>query len=469
MITEQLILDKINNGDSDVLSLLKQKSFIPPSWNKLRKEYDPNLHPVITDPDYRDEDNGDGTIDRKTRITYALQQLAVKRMTELTFGIPVKRVYRPQNDRQKEIQQYMEKIYARSRIDSLNIERSNLLFASCEVMTLWYSVEQKHKTYGFDSNIKLRCRNFSPMNGDTIYPLFDEYGDLIALSVEYSRKFGGTDVHTFFDMYTATKHVHWSNDNEDSGEMKITLQEDISIGKIPAIYILRKTPIWEDTSRMVYEMEWAISRNGNYLRKNSKPVFVVAVSDAMEFEKERSEKQEFRSILQIPQGSSANYVTWQGAVDNLKFNIDELREMFFTQLQLPDWSYDKMKSTPMSGEARKQLFIDCQMKVKDESGRILEALDRETNIIKSFLIIMLPTYAKDIEELEVENIITPFTINDDKELISNIMTATGGKAIMSQREGVELYGHSKNVDKTIEEIQASDKASQMANLFEPTE
>lgn len=467
MITEQFILDKISNGDNDVLSLLKQKSFIPPSWQKLRKEYDPNLHPVITDPDYRDEDNGDGTTDRKTRITYALQQLAVKRMTELAFGIPVNRVYKPRNNRQKEIQQYMERIYARTRINSLNIERSNFLFASCEVMTLWYSVEQKHSTYGFDSNIKLRCRNFSPMNGDTIYPLFDEYGDLIALSVEYSRKFGGSDLHTYFDMYTATKHVRWSNDHEDNNGgdvMKITVQEDITIGKIPAIYIMRKTPIWEDTSRMVYEMEWAISRNGNYLRKNSKPVFVVAVSDAMEFEKERSEKQEFRSILQIPQGSSANYVTWQGAVDNLKFNIDELREMFFTQLQLPDWSYDKMKSTPMSGEARKQLFIDCQMKVKDESGRLLEALDRETNVIKGFLVQMLPSYAKDIEDLEVENVITPFTINDDKELISNIMTATGGKAIMSQREGIEMLGKSNDPDKTIEEIQASD----MSNLFEPT-
>lgn len=467
MITEQLILDKIERGDTDVFNLLKQKAYSPPPWDKLKKEYFPFLHPVITDPDYKDEyDDESGTWDRKTRITYALQMLATKRMTELTFGIPVYRQYYPQNDRQKEIQQYIENIYKRNRIDSVNIERGNMLFASCEVMTLWYAVEQRHSTYGFDSNIKLRCRTFSPMNDDKIYPLFDEYGDLIALSIEYSRKSDGDKTHTYFDMYTATRHVKWSDEDDKTSGMHIMENEDITaLGKIPAIYIMRKYPIWEDTSRMVFEMEWAISRNGNYLRKNSKPVFVVAATEDIPFGEEKSEKKEFRTILQIPQGASAHYVTWDGAIANLQYNIKELREMFFTQLQLPDWSYETMKSTPMSGEARKQLFIDCQMKVKDESGRIIEALDREMNIIKAYLKLMLPSDAKDIDTLQVENVITPFQINDEKETISNIMTATGGKAIMSQREGVELFGHSKDVDKTMDEL----NAAAMASLFEPTE
>lgn len=463
MITEQQILEKIDGGDDEVLSLLRQKSFRPPSWENLKKEYFPFLHPVVTDPDYTDEyDEESGTWDRKTRITYALQMLATKRMTELTFGIPVQRNYYPQNDRQKELQQYIEKIFNRNRIDSINIERGNMLFASCEVMTLWYAVEQEHNTYGFNSKVKLRTRQFSPMNGDNIYPLFDEYGDLIALSIEYSRKSGET-VQTYFDCYTATRHVKWESESKD--KMKIVENEDISaIGKIPAVYFCRKYPIWEDTSRMVYEMEWAVSRNGNYLRKNSKPVFVVAATEDVPFGQEKSEKKEFRTILQIPQGASANYVTWDGAISNLQYNMTELREMFFTQLQLPDFSFDKMKSVPMSGEARKQLFIDCQMKVHDESGRILEGLDREINVVKAYLKLMLPADAADIDGLEVENVITPFQINDEKETISNIMTATGGKAIMSQREGVELYGHSKDVDKTMSELQAAD----MANLFEPT-
>ena len=80
----------------------------------------------------------------------------------------------------------------------------------------------------------------------------------------------------------------------------------------------------------------------------------------------------------------AEYVTWQQAVENLKFYVEQLRSLFFTQLQLPDWSYEKMSQQALSGESRKQMFIDAQLKVKDESGRLIEFFDREMNVVKAF-------------------------------------------------------------------------------------
>ena len=92
--------------------------------------------------------------------------------------------------------------------------------------------------------------------------------------------------------------------------------------------------------------------------------------------------------------------------------------MFFTQLQLPDWSYEKMSQQALSGESRKQMFIDAQLKVKDESGRLIEFFDREMNVIKAFLKIMLgDAYAADIDSLKVDMVITPFTITDEKDTI----------------------------------------------------
>ena len=54
--------------------------------------------------------------------------------------------------------------------------------------------------------------------------------------------------------------------------------------------------------------------------------------------------------------------------------------------------------------------------------------------------------------MPVENVITPFTINDETDTIKNLVTANGGKAIMSQRESIEEFGHSSDVDKTMQEI-----------------
>ena len=445
-----------NRPATEIIADLRDKAIVVPSWggigNKkgLAAEYDPKRHPVMDKARYPDIVEEDGSIDYVTRITYNLQQLAVKRMTELCCGIPVKRVYAPEDDRQKEVAAYLEKIYQRNHIDTMNNERLTMLFAGCEVLTLWFAVEEATNIYGFKSPLKLRCRNFSPMLGDSLFPLFDDMGDMIALSIGYKRKVGSRTI-TYFDAYTADNHFKWV-DNGQGWELQE--EDDIkSIGKIPAVYMYRQTPIWEDTSKIVYEMEWAVSRNGNYLRKNSKPLFVVFADEEIQYGQEGNEDAEFKSILQYPKGSSANYVTWAQAVENLKFHITELRQSFFTQLQLPDWSYESMKATPMSGESRKQLFIDAQLKVKDESGRIIEFLEREMNVVKAFLKVMLGEgYADAIDALQVEEQITPFTISEEKDLISNLLMANGNKPIISQRESIEQLGWSDDVDATLREI-----------------
>ena len=462
MTIEELL--KSGASAETIIAALKEKSIIVPVWSGrygLVQQFDPTKHPVMNKQKYPDIVTDEG-IEYVTRITCDLQRLATKRMTELVTGIPVKRVYKPENDRQKEIASYIESIYERNRIDSVNNERCNMLFAGCEVLTLWYAIDERNNLYGFNSPLKLRCRNFSPMLGDDLYPLFDEYGDMIAMSVGYTRKKGRKTVQ-YFDTYTSEKHIKWSNGNGSWQEVE---NEDITLGKIPGIYMWRPTPIWEDTSKTVYEIEWALSRNGNYLRQNSKPLFVVFADEAISYGDEKSPNKEFRSIMQYPKGSTAQYITWQQAVENLKYYVGELRSMFFTQLQLPDWSYEKMSQQALSGESRKQMFIDAQLKVKDESGRLIEFFDREMNVIKAFLKVMLgEQFHKDIDALKVEMIITPFAITDEKDTINNLMAANGGEPIMSQRESIELFGHSDDVDKTLKEIAEQGKK----DIFEPTE
>lgn len=463
-MTIEEILSSTELSVSEKLSQLKAKTINVPIWGGskgLVMEFDPTKHPVMDKQLYPDVVSDEG-VERVTRITCDLQRLAVKRMTELCCGIPVKRVYKPETDLQKEVATYMEAIFDRNRIDSVNIERLNMLFGGCEVMTLWYAVESNNNLYGFDSKLKFRCRNFSPMLGDELYPLFDEYGDMIAMSVGYKRKIG-RKTYNYFDVYTDKKHIKYSN---ESGAWAEVENDDISVGKIPAVYIYRPTPIWEDTSKTVFEIEWALSRNGNYLRKNSKPIFVVLADDVIQYGDEKDENKEFKAVMQYPKGSTAQYVTWQQAIENLKYFVNELRSLFFTQLQLPDWSYEKMSQQALSGESRKQLFIDAQMKVNDESGRLLEGFDREVNVVKAFLKTVLPEkYHKEIDSLKVECKITPFSINDRKEDVETLLIANGNKPIMSQRESIEEFGHSDDVDTTMQEIAEQNKL----DAFELTE
>lgn len=444
-----------------VISALKQKTVSVPSWETLRKEYEPKLHPVMTDKSYRDKFNKKtGQMERVTRFTLGLQKLAVKRMTELMFAIPVRRVYAPVSDQEKKVAEIMEAIFTKNFIDSVNIERGRYLFASCECVTLWYSQEKEAIYAGEKSKLRLRCKNYSPMKGDNLYPLFDEYDDLIALSIEYTRTEGQKTV-TYFDTYTDYEHIRWRTEGSKTEE---ELREKIEMQKITGLYITRPEPIWEDRSDNVYEGEWTLSRNGNYIRKNARPAWVVFSNEKVQHGKSSGNDNAGRDVIQYGKDDKAGYVTWQQAIDSIKYQVDEIKRDFFMELQLPDMSMENMKATPMSGEARKMMFIDAQLKVGDEQGIWLEFFMREINVVRAFMKKMYPQYAAAIDSLAVKVVITPYQIKDDSERINNLSNASGGKPIMSQKTAVTRLGYVDNVDEELKQI--AKEGSAVVSLFD---
>ena len=76
----------------------------------------------------------------------------------------------------------------------------------------------------------------------------------------------------------------------------------------------------------------------------------------------------------------------------------------------------------------------------------------------------MPKAVTDIDTLPIETTITPYAITEEKETIANLMMATGGKAILSQAEGVRRLGWSEDPDKTIQEL----KDESMVDIEEPT-
>ena len=134
----------------------------------------------------------------------------------MAFTLPVKRTYKHGNDSLKmEQAKALERLYYKARIDSLNKKRFKAYFAACEMATIWYVVEQDNNDYGFNSKYKLRQVIYSPMDEKfsgleqaEIYPLFDEYGDMIALSVEFMHKEDEKEVF-YFETYTSEKKYSW--------------------------------------------------------------------------------------------------------------------------------------------------------------------------------------------------------------------------------------------------------------------
>lgn len=433
---------------SDIISELKNKAVEVKPWSELRKLYEPTEHDIMTDKiGRRDKVRENGSIDKASRICLGLEKLLVKRMVEFMFAIPVKRVYHniDENETRRQIVQAIEKIYKHARIDTENIKRAEQYFAGCEVFTIWYTVDKPNTLYGFKSEYKLKCKTYSPMNGCSLYPLFDEKDDMLAMSFEYTKKVDGKDV-VYFDTYTSNKHYQWKQ--VDTRYELIDNPVDITIHKIPGVYNSRANALYYGLEGIRSEIEYTLSRNSDTIAYNAAPILKVIGGIQGQEDKGNSTR-----VFRVVNGGDVGYVSWTQAIEALKYQVEMLLNLYWTQSQMPDISFNNMMKLGGIGyDARQTLLTDAHLKVGDEAGPWIEFFEREGNVIKSILGEMRPEWRSEMDNIEIEHIITPFIQNDEKMDIEKWITASGGRPIMSQIEAIKYAGYSEDPQATLDKI-----------------
>lgn len=196
------------DNQTDVITELKSKRGIPlPDPKGAIKDLDPLQHEVfnkINRPDKKVKiDKDDLTEDDNTttvvtavngeeqtgyrwepvaRIALSLQKLIVKRAVAFIFGNPVELNAETKGESQETVLKAVKRILFDVKDKSLNRKIARNIFSCTECAELWYPVEKENEDYGFKSKFKLRVAVFSPLLGDTLYPYFDESGDMVAFS-----------------------------------------------------------------------------------------------------------------------------------------------------------------------------------------------------------------------------------------------------------------------------------------------
>ena len=283
MKTIEEILD-LTRPASAIISDLKNKQIFVPSWSSLEKKYDPMLHDIIKNRALRPDDkrNDKGKIEKVAKLIYPAEKIAVRKMTQMCFTIPVKRDYKDvDNEEQKEFVRAVEKVYESNRIDGLNYKRFKAFFACCEMCTIWFPVDTKkvHYKYGFPTTIKLRCKTYTPMPQAKsglpqayMYPIFDAFDDLVAFSIEYDVVLPDRSKEKHFECYTADKVFFWIDKGSGQGWELSQDDNNVPIGKIQLSYIYDAEPLYNDISIDRDEIEFNKSRQSDLIRKNSRPM-----------------------------------------------------------------------------------------------------------------------------------------------------------------------------------------------------
>lgn len=469
-------INEILDGSRDIKDIIKDlqiKNIVIPDWDDLKKDYEPKLHKIFDTAVFPDkpirDDKGNHLRDEPvTRVAIGLQKLAVKRMAEFMFTIPVNTILEDDDKIQKEQFKSFVKVQKKNRWDVLNKKRCKINSSQCEVAVHWYLVKNDNKSYGFNSKFKIKHAIYSPENGDKLYPLFDETRDMIA----FSRGFGTqatsdegivVDV-KFFETWTNGRHIIWKK--EGVNDWIVALDEENKLKKIPIIYTYRPEPIWDDADNgKVHEIELLLSRNGEIIAYHASPVLIIKGKL-----KGAPSKGEGNKVFFAEDGTGgAEYASWQQSPESVKFQFETLLRLFFTELQLPDLSFENIKGIgAQSGESRKWMLVDAHLKVGDESEIYLDSIEREYSILKAYLGLINPKWSSTVNDLELTPEIRPFTIEDEKGRVEVLVAANGGKALISQQQSVKQAALVDDPDEDLLQIKAEYAEDNTFNVFEPT-
>lgn len=486
------LIEEKNNQTGQVIDELRKHRYIPmPDVTAAAKALDIENHDVndvtlrkdklvlVTSSDEEPSDNANTTnvngttkkdgkqtrIEKVNRVALALQQLIINRAVSFTFGNPVLYNCTPADDNEKSVLKALQRILYDVKSTSLNRRIARSVYGYKEVAEYWYIVEGKHNRYGFPATNKLKCAIFSPAYGDKLYPYFDETGDMIAFSREFSRSEDATglNIHSYFETYTATEHYLWVNGKEGYELVEGYPKKNV-IGKIPVVYGHQRKFETEDVDKLIDRLETLLSNFGDTNDYHASPkIFCTGTITSF------GKKGEAGTVIEGEEGATMQYVAWQNAPEAVKLEIETLLKMIYTITQTPDISFDSVKGLNLSGVALKLLFMDAHLKVQDKREIFDEYLQRRVNILLEYIKHLNTKLSSACETVEIEPEIVPYMIADDQAELEYWMTANGQQPVISQEESIERAGLSSDATRTIELINNESAARNTFSFGESTE
>lgn len=466
------------------ISELKSKRIIQqPDKAKYKKELDPMAHDVFdrvkrpdkkvkVDPEELNDDNsvqsesggenGKYRIEKVARIALAIQKLIVKRAVSFIFGNAVTLDANPEDDNQKKVLKALKRVLYDNKEKSLNRKVARNMFSCTEVAEIWYPVEKKNNTYGFDSEHKIRCTIVSPLLGDTLYPYFDEYGDLVAFSREY-QVVVDQKTSNYFETYTDQHHWLWVS-GSNGYDLCEGYPEEIAIGKIPVVFGCQPQVEWNDVQVLIDRLEKLLSNFADTNDYHASPKIFIS-GEIKGF----SKKGEAGGIIEGEEDSKAEYLSWANAPESVKLEIETLFKSIWMITQTPDISFDAMRGIGnIATQTLKLLFMDAHLKVADHQEVFDEYLQRRINIVKAYIGMMSVPLKGAAENLQVEPVIEPYIIKDEAAELKIWQDANGGNPVISQKASFAKAGMTTDTEADFKQYQAEQKEKSSFNLFEPT-
>lgn len=462
MTNEKLIEILSLPSDELIKTLVEKTNVSVPKWSDLEKQYDSTKHSIWDTIKYPAKLNDNNQDDFK-RTALSLQELAVNRLAQSMFATPVKRNYT--YDKESENAQLavgiIEDLYkVRNYIDSENIERAKNLNKCCQVCTVWYVLERQQVINNIPTKFKLTHKSYCEADGYLLYPVFNEYDELLVISINYTDS---ADVE-YFEVFTNTETPQYLRYVKSDSGWLLDTDKSTVLEIFPVIYIHSKMPAWGGVAgtNLVEQLEEMESYDGMYIKRNALPTFTLDYGDITGMTQITTDEKSdaVRNIIKVGKGGHISDVTWTGAKDSLTNRYNRIRNSFFEQIQIPDTSFANMIQSNTSSENKELIFADAKSKAHDVGGEWERFFYDELQIVKQYAKILFPSLSAEFDSISVNCNIIPYSIKTRKENAEYVSLAA---TAMSLPTKVAILGEVTNVNDEVELIQS--EQSQQSNFM----
>lgn len=449
-----------------IISIGKEKY----SVNDCLEQYDPYKHDVV-DPKKRPDKiiSEDGEVihdavngvDRNTtdhavvpvnRLPIPVQKRIVLVASTFLVGDKIGIESNAETDTDKTLETLVRKIWKDNKLDYRSKEIAKIMKSETHCAELWYdytSVGYWKGTEIESSTKKFGVAILAESKGDKLYPIFDEYNDLIGFGRGYSIiKNKKTVQH--FDLYTDDYII--KSEKEGNGDWKVENVKN-HFGAIPIVYYSQEAPEWADVQPLINRKE---NRFSDFADTNDYFADPALVAEGQV--ENLPSKGEIGKSFGVKNGGKVSYLTWDSAPESMRMEFEMLDKEIYAGAHSANLSFESMKTVIGSGVpgiSLKLLFMDMQIKANDQREPFGMLIQRRLNLLIK-LVTSLSTGHFGNNTLSLYPIFKDYMPVNDVEY-NDLLIRAHEKGMISKETMVSSSTLVKDPEQELEKIKKEDK------------
>jgi SPP1 family phage portal protein len=402
-----------------------------------------------------------------TRLPSTIEKQVINWAVTMAAGKPVQTISAPKNTQEQLLSDMVNHELKSNKVDFKDKEVVRLLCTYKRVAEVWFSEECPPEYWGdlgkFTGRMRLMLLSYE--TGDKLFPLFDNKGDFIALTREYSVFSDEDKKIDMFDVYMSDNRYTYA---ADQGSWALAEQVKNLYGKINVIYYQQDRTEYADIVQQRRRLE---TLNSDLSEQNIATGFPLLAGKGI---KGLGPRGEVGKVFDLEDGGDIKFVEATGAPESVRMERENLLKDIWAETSTPDMAIFEAQGmgANVPGITIKLRFLPATLKaLSRQTGEWGMGYQRRLNFLKAACAVINPK-VKAATGVDITPKFGVYLPSNDTENFDNIVKLVGA-GLMSKETAVKSLDFTEDPEAEYARILAEQQAfmiqqSELSKLKAPT-